>query len=211
MPGWRRIYGLPCRSFASSVTNVTQASTDVLSPNVRSVRNLNTEAYSQLVVRGSGSIEAREALSSISESEVFLPESRKSKDDARSVLAGLWLLHDWLEESHHLSQSLHSSTGSFWHAILHRREGDFSNSKYWYAKVGGHPVMDVIANQASPLIHQYPADKSLLRVIATGWNPSAFVDFIQSVDSDEKDARRPLAVSLQRLEWSALFEHCARG
>ena len=59
---------------------------------------------------------------------------------AAACLAGLWLYHDFLDESHTLSQDIHTPTGSFWHAVMHRREGDFDNSKYWWRRVGEHPV-----------------------------------------------------------------------
>src|SRR6185295_3279275 len=46
--------------------------------------------------------------------------------------AGLWLLQDFLDESHAISQDIDTREGSFWHAIMHRREPDASNSKYWW-------------------------------------------------------------------------------
>ena len=55
---------------------------------------------------------------------------------ADGCLAGLWLLHGFLDESHEISQSLKTSEGSFWHGIMHRIERDFWNSKYWYRQVG---------------------------------------------------------------------------
>src|SRR5262245_25326125 len=41
---------------------------------------------------------------------------------ARCCLAGLWLHHDFLNESHAISQEIETTTGSYWHAIMHRRE-----------------------------------------------------------------------------------------
>src|SRR5436190_15268648 len=34
---------------------------------------------------------------------------------AKACLAGLWLYHDFLEESHVLSQDIDTPTGSYWH------------------------------------------------------------------------------------------------
>ena len=47
------------------------------------------------------------------------------------LVAGIWLYVDDLDRSHTISQSLDTVEGSLWHAIMHRRESDFSNSKYW--------------------------------------------------------------------------------
>src|SRR5690554_1595201 len=55
--------------------------------------------------------------------------------------AGLWLYIDELDRSHTISQRMHDATGSFWHGIMHRREGDFGNSHYWFRRTGDHPVM----------------------------------------------------------------------
>jgi hypothetical protein len=52
---------------------MTQAGTDVLSPKVMKVRNPSADAYAPLVVKDIGSAEAREAATSISESDVFVP------------------------------------------------------------------------------------------------------------------------------------------
>jgi hypothetical protein len=123
----------------------------------------------------------------------------------------LWLYFDWLYESHRISQQIDTPTGSFWHAIMHRREGDFSNSKYWYARCANHPSLATIAAQAPAVINAMPADKSLLRLIMSGWNPNALVDLVQQVHSTPDDPRHRVAVALQHLEWQILFDHCTRA
>jgi hypothetical protein len=54
--------------------------------------------------------------------------------------AGLWLLAGDLDKSHAVSQSIETPIGSYWHGIMHRREGDFWNANYWFRRVGKHPV-----------------------------------------------------------------------
>jgi len=169
-----------------------------------------SSSYRLLVVRGDGNQEAKQRLSAANAKQMVTGLLR-SEDDANAMLAGLWLWHDWLDESHVISQSLASSTGSFWHAIMHRREGDFSNSKYWYARCQNHPVMQQLANQAGQILHSLPADKIFLRLMTGGWNPNAFVDLVESVAGDEKNNKHATAVSLQQLEWRLLFDHCTRS
>ena len=70
---------------------------------------------------------------------------------AAACCAGLWLLHNFLDESHRISQSIETPTGSFWHGIMHRREGDFSNAKYWFRRVGAHPVFAPLAEAVQQL------------------------------------------------------------
>ncbi len=58
-----------------------------------------------------------------------------------TLAAGLWLYVDDLDRSHVISQSIKDKTGSYWHAIMHRREGDFSNSRYWHNRAAEHPLL----------------------------------------------------------------------
>ena len=59
----------------------------------------------------------------------------RDREMAKACLAGLWLYHDFLDQSHRISQGLHGREGSYWHGIMHRREGDFANAKYWLRRV----------------------------------------------------------------------------
>ena len=190
---------------------VMQDPTDPLSPTARHLLKLNPDAYAALVARGDGSMEARDLLESLQPEQLLASGNVKREADGEAMLAGLWLWHDWLDESHTISQGLHGATGSFWHAIMHRREGDFSNSKYWYARCADHPILPSLNAQASAILNPLPADKSILRLTAHGWNPNAFVDFVEELHDRPNDPRHRIAVALQRLEWRVLFEHCSRA
>jgi hypothetical protein len=187
-----------------------QDPTDPLSPLGRKLLKLDANAYAELVPSGHGNAAARDLLESTQPGDLIAGKLVRS-DDARAMLSGLWLYFDFLDESHTISQSLSSETGSFWHAIMHRREGDFGNSKYWYARCPHHPALATIGAAAGKCVNQMPADKSLLRLVATGWNPSAFVDLVQSVHESPSDPRHGVAVALQRAEWQILFDHCTRA
>lgn len=63
-----------------------------------------------------------------------------------AAVAGLWLLAGELDRSHDISQNLDSPTGSYWHGIMHRREGDFSNAKYWMRRAAGHSAIEELAS-----------------------------------------------------------------
>jgi hypothetical protein len=185
--------------------------TDILSDKARQILRLNVEeAFRELLPRETGSVDAADVLHAVSPGDL-MSGVIGSHDDAACVLSALWLWHDYLDESHTICQSIETPSGSYWHAILHRREGDFGNAKYWYAQAGAHPIMPSLAIQANELINRAPADKALLRLTINHWNGPAFVDLVQQVHESPSDSRHALAVALQQLEWRVLFDHCVRG
>jgi hypothetical protein len=187
-----------------------QDPTDPLSPLGRRLLTLDPNAYAELVHEGDGNPAALDLLENIQPADLVAGKVASANDGA-AMIAGLWLRYDWLHQSHRVSQALENPTGSYWHAIMHRREGDFSNSKYWYARAGNHPAYQTLAASVGRLVNAMPADKSLLRVVATGWNSAAFVDLVEAVHEDPSNPRHALAVTLQQMEWSNLFDHCTRA
>ena len=87
--------------------------------------------------------------------QIWKPElsgAIQNLDAPDAVRAGLLLWNDDLEASHTLSQGIESQTGSLWHAVMHRREGDASNSIYWWHKTGEHPAFDELYPRATELL-----------------------------------------------------------
>lgn len=65
----------------------------------------------------------------------------ESLDLSPTERALAWLYVDDLERAHQICQSMDDATGAALHAIVHRREGDFSNALYWWRRAGGHPAL----------------------------------------------------------------------
>ena len=183
---------------------------DVLSETAQRILTVDPEAYGRLTPTAGGSAHARTLLEK-ARPEQLLDAPVRSPDDARAVLAGLWLYHDCLNESHEVSQSISSATGSFWHAIMHRREADFSNAKYWYARCRHHPALRRIALEGRVALQDLPEGQILRRVVDDDWDPDAFVDVVEAIHQKTDDPLYAAAVRLQRVEWRVLFAHCARA
>ncbi len=137
--------------------------------------------------------------------ETLFPNGIANRALAACCLSGIWLLHNHLDRSHSISQQVEPAEGSFWHAIMHRMEGDYWNSKYWFRRVGNH---DCFAEIVRHMDQDDELEVSGFDFVVAGmWDPMGFVDFCESVD----DASGELMMAKQRVavcEWRALFEYC---
>lgn len=109
--------------------------------------------------------------------------------------AGLWLKFDFLDAAHEVVQGNEGDADhDIWHAILHRREPDARNAKYWWRRVGAHPVLAELRRRAPEVGYTFTT-------------PEAFVDFCEQV-RDTGTADEATAKRVQQLEWDLLFAHC---
>ena len=122
-------------------------------------------------------------------------------DTARCVQSLLWLHHDFLDESHEISQGIDTPTGSYLHAVMHRREPDASNSKYWWRRVGNHPVFVEVTTAAAGLGYLKAGE---------AWDPYRFVDDCEAARGRGGE-REELLKRVQAAEMQALLAWCVRA
>lgn len=112
-----------------------------------------------------------------------------------AVAAGLHLLYDDLDGSHSLSQTIEGrgkhQNGDYWHAIMHRREPDYGNAKYWFRRVGLHPVFEKLPAVLEHVQSIYPSESLSQwsrRLVKSGqWDPFAMVDACESACGPQAD------------------------
>lgn len=129
---------------------------------------------------------------------------------ARAVLSALWLYHNFLDESHAISQSIATPTGSLLHGIMHRREEDYSNAKYWFARVGRHPIDATLENGVRELLKNRKGDHDWLAEFLRPWSHAEFVDFVAKVNGDRDETER-ICEEIQDLEWWCVFDYAYQG
>jgi hypothetical protein len=153
---------------------------------------------------------ARTKLAALDVEAAFADQRLQDKDMARACLAGLWLYHDFLDESHEISQEIDTTTGCYWHGLMHRREPDYGNSGYWFRRVGKHPVFAELVGEAARIARAGPAGpRAAFLTQQTSWDPFAFNNLCEEMAGSES-AGETLCRRIQQREWEILFDFCYR-
>jgi hypothetical protein len=143
------------------------------------------------------------------------PATRLDKTEATALHAGLWQLHDYLDESHLLSQSIEGEglgNGDYWHAIMHRREPDYSNGKYWFRRVGTHACFEAVGRLAHQILKSDGSAQAQSLAgrlgIPNDWDSFAFVDLCEQVNRTRDAELKSIAENIQWAEMLNLLVHC---
>jgi len=123
------------------------------------------------------------------------------------MVAGLWLYHGDLDAAHRVSQELETPEGSFWHAVMHRREPDPGNAAYWFRRTGRHPVFPALRQRVAGLVVGHEETEFVLKA---EWDPFGWIDFWEKARRRPESPDHSLALQIQEAEWEILFEYCAR-
>lgn len=125
------------------------------------------------------------------------------------ILAALWLLEGDLDRAHQHAQKWETLHGCCWHAIMHRREGDWGNAKYWYQRASKSPLINNFKQTILAQHHYRIVTPELVRPLNNGEFLDAWVDIHQK--AVQPDAPENLVMTLRGLdwiEWQLLLAHC---
>lgn len=117
------------------------------------------------------------------------------------VRGGLLYLLDDLDGCHRFFQDVPSDLGSYWHGMMHRREGDFDNARYWFRRAGALPMFDELHHKAA----LFSADVAK----QMSWDPYLFTGQCEQCRFGAEDEGSEL-VRLQRAEFDVLFDYTWR-
>ncbi|WP_219838611.1 hypothetical protein [Paenibacillus sp. R14(2021)] len=152
---------------------------------------------------------------------------RSARPALIALKAGLHLLNESLDASHGQSQEIEDdATGCYWHGIMHRMEGDFSNANYWFSMAGQHPAMEKLQERAADWVQ----NSTVLSDIPEGaireglaairrqvrWMPSEFTSMValaSRTSGNRSDEARSAVEYVQHLELMELFaytQHAAK-
>ena len=131
--------------------------------------------------------------------DVALDDRIAGLDAPPAVRSALHLWNDSLTRCHDLAQEIHDPTGSYLHGLMHRREPDYPNAKYWFRRVGRHPLFPDVLREAG----------AVEALKGAAWDPCRMVDLCEEAAGDpvlEKALR-----DVQAREIALLAAFCLRA
>jgi hypothetical protein len=117
------------------------------------------------------------------------------------VRGGLLYAVDAIDAAHRIFQDAPSDLGSYWHGMMHRREGDFDNARYWFRRAG--------TLGCSGTLHRAASEVSADVARQSGWDPYYFTGQCEQARFGA-DELVPELVKLQRVEFDTLFDYSWR-
>lgn len=118
--------------------------------------------------------------------DAWLGSAGRPADVADRLRATAYLYHDHADPAHDIVQDLSDRDGALIHGILHRREPDFWNARYWFRQAENHPVYQALTRRLDGL-----AQGAAQRGWADRLTLSGSVDPLALVDAIEAVHRRP--------------------
>ena len=114
---------------------------------------------------------------------------------------GLFYALDALPEAHAIFQDATDDPGAYWHGMVHRREGDFDNARYWFRRAG---VLPFFAE-----MHRAACTHSETMARQSNWDPYLFTGQCEQERFGADDLTGEMR-ALQRVEFDAIFDYCWR-
>jgi hypothetical protein len=145
------------------------------------------------------------------------PAGAARPPEVAALQAGLLLFNDRLEMCHRTAQSIEGEAGGlgdYWHGLMHRREPDYTNTRYWFNKIGRQSMWGELERRVDLRLSAAGASAAgwRERLLAGGrWDPFAFIELCQFCAGDEDSMLARLARQIQHDEMQLLLAETHRA
>ncbi len=140
--------------------------------------------------------------------EALFKDLRSSGKQKQLTEAALLIWHDRLDDAHVIAQDLNDKTGAYLHSIIHRREPDFSNARYWLHRIGAHPSWARFRASLKSLGGAAPDETILLTIERDGtFNAESLLQKAEAIRKSNSDTT--ILRKLQAAELLAILSELA--
>ncbi|HET6409979.1 MAG TPA: hypothetical protein VFG14_18965, partial [Chthoniobacteraceae bacterium] len=108
---------------------------------------------------------------------------------------------DDMDGCHQFFQDNSTDLGSYWHGMMHRREGDFDNARYWFRRSGVLPFFNELHGVAAKFSPDMAKQSS--------WDPYLFTGKCEQAKFGADDETDELP-RLQKAEFDVVFDYTWR-
>ena len=115
--------------------------------------------------------------------------------------AGLFYYHNAIADSHREAARDEGDLAAYWHGMVHRREGDFDNARYWMRRAGEQPVFQEMQGR----VH----DGAPNMARQSNWDPFLFINLCEQYKYGEHEYKKEIG-ALQRVEFAVMFDYVWR-
>lgn len=133
----------------------------------------------------------------LSDSDLAAGREILNSEQFALVRGGVLYALDEIDAAHRIFQDVGSSEGSYWHGMMHRREGDFDNARYWFRRAGR------LANFAE--MHESARLASSNMGKQETWDPYLFTGLCEQARFGAEELV-PECRHLQRAEFDGMFQ-----
>ncbi len=116
--------------------------------------------------------------------------------------AGLFYYHNALDDSHKEAAKGDGDLAAYWHGMVHRREGDFDNARYWMRRAGEQPVFQEMHGRAA-------AENAPNMGRQSNWDPFLFTHLCEQYKYGAHEYKKEIG-ALQRVEFAVMFDYVWR-
>ena len=148
----------------------------------------------------------------LSDTQIFYDSEIAPKLNNKSMaplcLAGLQMANDCIWEAHELVQNMDEMEASYWHAFMHRQEGDYPNGSYWYRLVGPSDLYPQVLRESQEFLKTISPVTELGQIVTwTSWDALAINEIYRRASLKDQELQKQLH-QLRCIEWSILFARC---
>jgi len=135
----------------------------------------------------------------------FCAENELDPSAALRLRATALLYHDHQDAAHDIIQDLGDVEAAIIHAMLHRREPDYWNAKYWVRRFDAHPIYLSLGRRL-PSLARTPEQTELVRKLTLpgAFEPLAFIDLCEA--NERKPALDPTVIWLREVQHAEFEE-----